>query len=111
MWLWSDGGGGSGTVKDEFTIAWNGATISDMINIPAGPYTLLSFTVVGTGSDRLDLSGLDNGASPGALGLDDVSLTPASATAPEPSTLAVASIGILGFIADAWRRRRKQAAA
>jgi hypothetical protein len=111
MWLWSDGGGGSGAVKDEFKIAWNGTTISDMINIPAGPYTLLSFTVVGTGSDTLTLSGLDNGDNPGALALDDVSLNPAVAGAPEPSTMAIAGIGILGFIADTWRRRRKQAAA
>jgi hypothetical protein len=112
MWLWSDGGGNNaGTPNDEFKIAWNGTTISDMINIPAQPYTLLSLTVVGTGSDTLTLTGFDNGDNPGALGLDDVSLNPATAAAPEPSSLAVAGIGILGFIGEAWRRRRKQAAA
>jgi hypothetical protein len=105
MYLWSDGGGNTdGYPLNEFKVEWNGITLYDMTDIPASPYTLLSFTVQATGNDLLTLSGLDNGENPGALALDDVSLNPA---VPEPSSLSLLGIALAVACGYARQRRRQ----
>jgi hypothetical protein len=103
MFLLSDGGGTTfgGPLLNEFQVKWNGTIIYDAINLPAGPYDLLSFGVQGTGTDVVTFSGFDNGSSPGALALDDVNVFP---TVPEPSSFALGLVG-LGAVAAFYRRR------
>jgi hypothetical protein len=110
MYLLSDGGGTTygSPLLNEFKVEWNGMIIYDKSNLPASPYTLLSFSVLGTGSDTLTLSGFDNGSSPGALALDDVSLNPSVSSAPEPATLTLAGLNALGLLGFAWWRRRNR---
>jgi hypothetical protein len=108
MWLLGDG------APNEFRVQWNGITIYDMsipdtFHVPTPYYIQLSFTVEGTGTDLLTLYGWDNGDSPGALALDDVSLVPASSNAaPEPNSLTtLVGMGILGLAGHRWRRRKR----
>jgi PEP-CTERM motif len=107
MWLLGDGG------PNFFSVKWNGTAIYDMaipdtLHVPIPYYIQLSFVVQGTGSDTVTLSGGDDGNSPGAIALDDVSLVPGGAlAAPEPSSLTlVLGVGILGLAAYRWRRRK-----
>jgi MYXO-CTERM domain-containing protein len=107
MWLASDG-----NIPNEFKVQWNGATLYDQSNLPdtfgnAEQYNLLSFTVLGTGSDTLTLFQEDLA---GVQGLDDVSLTPSTSPTPEPTTLTLAGLNALGLLGFAWWRRRKQTA-
>jgi hypothetical protein len=87
--------GSDGRTPNEFKIDWNGKPLYDQTNLPdtrsnPSQYNLLSFSVVGTGSDTLTLSGQNN---VGELAVDDVSLNAApDAAAPEPSTFVISSI-------------------
>ena len=103
--------GSDGQTPNEFKIEWNGKTLYDQTNLPntrnnPSQYNLLSFQVVGTGSDTLTL--VERNVQ-GFLALDDVSLSPQDVTdaAPEPSTL-VLSCTALGAIALRRMRRFAQ---
>jgi hypothetical protein len=102
-----------GQQPNEFKVQWNGVTLYDEVNIALNPpgdvpflYSLLTFSVQGTGSDTLLLSE----AAAGYMALDDVSLTAASIV-PEPSSLIllVFGIGALGLAAGRWRERKQSA--
>jgi len=82
----------NGTTPNEYQVQWNGATLYDQTNIPSQPWNLLSFTVVGTGSDSLALNGSDD---PNFLALDSVSLTSA---VPEPATLSLLATALASGI-------------
>jgi hypothetical protein len=107
MWLLGDGG------VNEFKVQWDGTTIYDMsipdtLHTPTPYYIQLSFTVQGTGSDTVTLYGGDNGDNPGAITLDDVSLVPAASAVPEPTSLALLGMGILGVAGYVCRRRNSR---
>jgi hypothetical protein len=106
MYLASDG-----QQPNEFKVEWNGSPLYDGVNIPLNPpgkvpflYSLLSFTVKGTGSDTLLLSE----KAAGYMALDDVSLNVAGSV-PEPSSLIllVLGIGVVGLLGGHWRRRNQ----
>jgi hypothetical protein len=108
MFLGSDGRG-----ANEFRVDWNGTPLYDQTGLPdtrgnTPQYNLLSFTVVGTGSDTLTLY---EASDSGFLALDDVSLAPPSSV-PEPSTLVMSSILFgVGGVGLVYRRFKKTATA
>jgi hypothetical protein len=89
-----------------FNVTYDGKTLDTVDGEQSLPYTQMSFTVLGTGSDTFELSGYSNSAS---NDVDDISFT-ASAGAvsavPEPSTwlLMIAGIGGIGLM---LRRAKK----
>jgi hypothetical protein len=90
-----------------FNVTYDGNTLKSIDGETSSPYTLMSFTVLGTGSDTFGLSGYSNSAY---NDVDDISFT-ASAGAvsavPELSTwlLMIAGIGGIGLM---LRRAKKR---
>jgi len=93
--------------NDEFKVTLDGTTLSDLVNIAPQTWTNYTFVVTGTGSDTVAFSGYQDS---GWNGLDDVSLSPPSLSAPEPSSLAVTGISVVGMMIY-MRRRRKSSRA
>jgi hypothetical protein len=102
------GGANSG---DSFSASWNGTTISGSTvsgPITSGsapnPYTQYTFTVVGSGSSGTLAFSANN--TPSYWYLDDVSLL---APVPEPSSMALGGVAVLGMIVPlGWRWRRSK---
>jgi hypothetical protein len=103
MFLGSDGG-----TPNEFRVDWNNTTFYDRTNLPDtrgnnNQYDLLTFTVLGTGTDTLTIYSRND---PGFLALDDVSLTPAPPDpTPVPSTLVMSSI-LFGMFGVVWTYKK-----
>jgi hypothetical protein len=95
-----------GVFPNNFDIQWDGVTVYSAVNLPATRpnYNLLSFDVLGTGSDTITFSFRDD---PSYLALDDTFVAPATVV-PEPCYLAVllAASAVLLF---ARKRRQTQA--
>jgi hypothetical protein len=76
-----------GSVPNSFSVSWDGNVLGALNNVNGQPYTEYSFAVTGTGSDTLLF---DTETYPSVFVLDDVSVTAANVSAPEP-----ASFGLL----------------
>jgi hypothetical protein len=98
-YLASDGG-----VPNGFGVEWNGTTVTGSTDIPQHGYQLNTFVVTATGSSTTLTFREFN--SPGYLSLDDVSVAPPS-TAPEPGSVALASMGAVCIGAYFAGRRRR----
>jgi uncharacterized repeat protein (TIGR03803 family) len=72
--LWLDSP--DGQTPNEFLVSWNGNTLFDETNIPAIGWTNLQFWVAATATNTVLSFGFRD--DPGYLGLDDVSVAPAS---------------------------------
>jgi len=84
-----------GDNPSDFSVSWDGTQLLSLSNPNTGSnYTQYTYTGVGTGSDTLTFSFRDD---PGYTALDNVSVTQAAPTAPEPSTFLLLGTGILGL--------------
>ncbi len=102
--------GSDGALPNQFVVQWNGTTLYDQSSLPdtrsnpSGQYNLLSFTVVGTGSDTLTFLERND---PAYLALDDVTLVLAPTNAvPEPASMVLVAMGGLGMAGVRFIRRR-----
>lgn len=98
-WLASDG-----QTPNHFDASWNGSIIggSAVSDISPMGYTQYLFTVTGTGSDTLTFHEQNE---PGYLALDNVSLSASTAPVPEPASLGLLGLGMVGL---ALRRKSRQ---
>ncbi len=101
---------GTITPQADFYVSWDGTKIGDYPAIATVfQYNEYQIVVTGTGSDTLSFSAYDN---PGAYGLDDVSVTPLGASAPEGGSALLDLLLAAGACGGAMllARRRKSAA-
>ncbi len=97
--LWMDSP--DGQTPNEFSVSWNGNTLSDLVNVGKVGWTNLQFTVKATSSGTvLQIGSRDD---PTYLGLDDVSVTPISppSLTAQPTNLTVLAGGNAIFSATA----------
>lgn len=97
FWFWQDAGTPNGFIVD-----WNGTVLYPETDYTTAPeYREFQFNVLGTGSDTLTFTTYND---PAFAYLDDVSLV-GPAAVPEPSSLALLSLGGIGLGLRAYRRR------
>jgi len=102
FWRFQDGG-----VPTSLTVTWDGTTVfseSYTGTYGGAPYQQFSSNVIGTGSDTLVFTSVQN---PAFTYLDDVSLNVAAV--PEPSTWAMMLLGFAGLGFMAYRRKSRPA--
>lgn len=95
FWLQNDGG-----TPNEFQSLFDGVIHADLLNFPGQPYTFMSYDAVASGSST-DLK-FGFRSDPAFIHIDDISVTPN--TVPEPSTMVLLGLGVLG-VASLRRRR------
>jgi hypothetical protein len=93
FWLLNEGG-----TPNNFDVSLNGGATEVFLltDAPAQPYTEYTIPFVATGATALQFSFQQN---PAYWGLDDISITPAVSTVPEPTSvvLLLSLLGIAGF--------------
>ncbi len=98
FWLSSDGG-----TPNDFTVFWDGVDVGpSLVDEGAFPYTYYSGILASVGSDTIQFQYRQD---PAYWGLDDVVVTQASSSVPEPGTMGMLFAG-LGLVVAGLRRRR-----
>jgi len=91
-----------GDDPSHFTAFWNNTPVLDMSDPNnGGVWTLYSFNETGTGHDSITFAFQDD---PAYIALDNVSVTPAGGSTPEPSSILLLGTGILGLGSVARRK-------
>ena len=91
-----------GDDPSHFTAFWNNTPVLDMSDPNnGGVWTLYSFNETGTGHDSITFAMQDD---PEYIALDNVSVTPAGGSTPEPSSILLLGTGILGLGSVARRK-------
>lgn len=101
FWLHNDSG-----APNYFDVLWNSTTLVQLIDATPFGYTMYSFEVEGTGSDFIDFGFAHE---PGFWELDDVSVTLVERVVPEPASMALLGIGLIGLASRVRIRRRSEA--
>jgi len=84
-----------GDNPSDFSVYWDGTQLLSLTNPNTGSnWTQFTFTATGTGSDTLTFNFMD---SPEYLALDNVSVTQAPSSVPEPSSFLLLGTGVLGL--------------
>ncbi|GAA5160798.1 PEP-CTERM sorting domain-containing protein [Viridibacterium curvum] len=97
--LWLANGAYNGTpTPNSLVITFDGASLLSLSNAPAQAYTFYEFDVVASGSSAALV--MTNKQTPSFWVLDDITIT----EVPEPSTLALSALAVLG-LAGAARRK------
>ena len=93
----------AGSANNDFRAYWNGNLVQEIMSPPTaqGVYTEYSAVVKGTGSDLLQFQGYDATSVGHADHLDDVSLAATVSEAPEPASLWLSVLALLGLCV--WR--------
>jgi hypothetical protein len=98
FWLFQDADNTTGPGQ-QYGATWDGTVLLDETNQPLSTsWTEFSYTVVGTGSDTIELGG---DSYHGYNYVDDVSL----AATPEPGTFALLLTGLLGLLIGTAKRK------
>lgn len=91
-----------GDNPSDFSASWDGNVLLSLSNPNTGAnWSEFSYNVTGTGSDTITFSFRDD---PAYMALDNVSVSQATGTVPEPSSFLLMGTGILG-IAGMVRRK------
>jgi hypothetical protein len=92
----------AGDDPSHFAVFWNGTDLMDEMDPnTGGNWTQFSFNVQGTGSDTLTFAFQDD---PEYIALDNVSVSPAGGTTPEPSSIMLLGTGVLALGGMARRK-------
>jgi hypothetical protein len=99
FWLLNETGS-----TNSFIVTFSTDTVLDLTNSDAFGWTQYTFDglTAPSGDTPLTFNGYN---PPSAWGLDDVSVTSASATVPEPSALMLLLTGVIGLVAFSQRKR------
>ncbi len=82
-----------GDDPSDFSASWDSTTLLSLTDPNTGVnYTEFSFDVTGTGSDTITFTGRDD---PAWMALDNVVVSQATGTTPEPSSLLLLGSGLL----------------
>jgi len=84
-----------GDNPSDFSALWDGTPLLSLTNPNTGSnWTQYTFTATGTGTDTLTFSFRDD---PAFMALDNVSVTQAPSSVPEPSSFLLLGTGVLGL--------------
>ncbi len=91
----------AGDIPNGFTALWDASPLVDVTNTGSTMgYIHYSFRVTGTGSDTISFGGYN---TPGFDQLDDVSVVELAVETPEPASLALCWVGLVGLVLVRWR--------
>ena len=82
------------TGTNDFSASFDSTTLVSLTNDVKHGYTGYTFTVTGTGSDTLKFGFFND---PGFFALDDVSVNAAATSVPEPASVALFGVGLVGL--------------
>ena len=103
FWVKLFGSGRGSSTPNEFEVAWGGTTLDDIVNVTNVNWEHLTFTGLAASSLSTNLAFTVSDAADW-IGIDDVTVTAAPSSVPEPAAISLLAIVIA--LAEVLRRRR-----